>query len=108
MQRVTKTFSTKSGQWDSAITLTIEFLFQCEDVPEDILGWALSERTIALQRVLRNMSQEEIDEAFPGGKGTIAATDCGKKIETKAAKIAELKRLMAQLGVEDPSDIEAL
>lgn len=58
-------------------------------------AWALSNRIIALQRVLRNLSVNEI-KALNGS--TILATDCGKKIKSRDEKLGEIK---SRFGLDD-------
>ena len=100
----TATFSTKAPQWDQAITLTVTFDY--DGVSNDqVLEWATTQRKIALQSTLRDMTEEAINEAFPGNKGHVHVLTCGQKIQTKSEVLATLRSLMKQHDITSEDDL---
>jgi len=102
------TFSTKLDSGEK-VQLTIEFDFSGVEESQ-IIDWALSNRVIAFQRVLRTLSKEEAEKL---NNSTIHALECGKKIESKSEKIQKLvaagiPRKIAELAVENPEALKNL
>jgi len=103
----TAAFSTKAPHWDEAKTLTITFDYDGVSQSQ-ILEWATAQRKIAMQSTLRDMSEEAIEEAFPGNKGHVHVLTCGQKIQTKSEVMATLRSLMKQHDITSEEDLLAL
>ena len=71
----------------------------------DIKNWLNGNRRIALQRPARAMSKVEL-ESMNGS--TIIAIDAGKKVKTKAERIAEAKATIAALKANFPDELESI
>ena len=102
------TFSTKLDNGEK-VQLTINFDFSGVD-EDQIIEWALSNRVIAFQRVLRALNKEEAEKL---NNSTIHALECGKKIESKSEKIRKLiaagiPKKIAELAVENPEALANL
>lgn len=86
------------------VKLSVTFDFStCTD--QDIKSWLVSDRTIAFQRPTRLLSAAEI-EAINGT--TIMAQDAGKKVKSRAERIAELTAIgipaaLAEMAVDNPA-----
>jgi hypothetical protein len=77
--KVSHTFKTTNDHEESA-TITINFDFaSCTDA--DIKAWLVSNRAVIMQRPLRALSMNEIKAL---DKSTISASECGKKVKSKA------------------------
>jgi len=70
----------------------------------DIINWLVGNRRIALQRPARAMSKSELENL----NGTVViASDAGKKVKTRAEKLAVytsigLPLAMAELAIDNP------
>jgi len=70
----------------------------------DIVNWLVGNRRIALQRPARAMSKDELE----GLNGTVVpAIDAGKKVKTRAEKLAVYTSIglplpMAELAIDNP------
>ena len=101
--KVAHTFSTKNHAGDR-IQTTITFDFStCSD--SDVKQWLVSDRTIALQRPMRSLSSDEIKEM---DGSIILATEVGKKVKSRAERIAELVNVgipekIAEVAVDNPA-----
>ena len=92
------TFRAEAGAEETAIKVT----FNWEGVTAaDIQDWALSNRVIALQRQLRLLSQESLDEL--NGTLTVNVLNAGKKIQTRAEVLDAAKKMLASM----PEDVRA-
>jgi hypothetical protein len=77
--KVLHTFKIMNDHEESAtIAITFDFT-SCKD--EDIKAWLVSNRAIIMQRPLRALSMKEIKAL---DKSTISASECGKKVKSKA------------------------
>lgn len=89
--KYTHTFSTKLDNGDKVQTTVT---FDYEGVPEKtLLEWATSNRAIALQRVMRPMTAEQVRAAYDGK--TLAAASVGKKVKT----LEEVKQDLINAGI---------
>ena len=91
-----------------AISLTFDFTTSTD---AEIKQWLVSDRTIAIQRPMRSLSSEEITSNYNGL--TILANESGKKIRSKAERVAELVNAgmpehLAELMIDDPAKFAAI
>jgi hypothetical protein len=80
----------------TSVSVTFDFTTSSD---ADIKSWLASDRTIAVQRPARSLSLDEIKTSYDGT--TILANECGKKIKSRAERIAELVNLFTSAGVND-------
>jgi len=85
------------------VSITLDFTTTSN---ADIKSWLASDRTIAMQRPMRSLSLDEITSNYNGQ--TILASDVGKKIKSRAERIAELVNVglpndVAELAIDNPS-----
>ena len=76
----------------------------------DITGWVTSNRVIAGQRPWRALSKSELEDL--DGE-TIFATDIGRKVKSRAEKIATLMAVgltehFAEIAVDNPAEFQAI
>jgi len=102
--KVQHTFSTKNHAGDKVQTVvTFDFSTASDN---DIKQWLVSDRTIAIQRPMRTLSADEITANYNGQ--VVLASDVGKKIKSRAERIAELVNSgmpenLATVMVDDPA-----
>lgn len=101
--RKVHTFSTTNHAKDKVQTKVTFDFSTCSD--QDICTWLLKDRTIAMQKPMRNLSKDEM-EAMDGV--VVLAQDCGKKVKSRSEKIAELVNLgipenVAALAIDNPA-----
>jgi len=89
------------------VKLSVTFDFTTSS-DADIKSWLVSDRTIAFQRPSRMLSVEEV-EALDGS--TILASDAGKKVKSRAERIAELVNVglpeaLAEMAIDNPASFE--
>jgi len=65
---------------------------------QDIQDWAMSNRIIVLQRQLRLLSEESLDELK--GQVSVHVLNAGKKIQTQAEILADAKKAIAAMPAE--------
>jgi hypothetical protein len=106
--RIKSTFSTKNHAGE-VVQITVTFDLGGAS-KSDVSSWISSNRTIALQRVIRTLSASEIKEL---DGTTVRAVDAGKTIESPSAKIKKLvdggmPEALATIAVNDPDKFNAL
>ena len=102
---VETSLSVKGGSLTKAHTLNVKFTFMPDD---PIYDWAVSERKIALQRVLRTKTDEVVDK-LPNPL-ELLAVDAGRNIRTREERIAEFVAMgipekMATMLVDNPEKL---
>ena len=83
-----------------AVQLKLTFDFSNAS-DNEIKGWVVSNRAIAWQRPARAMDNIELNEC---DGMTIAASDAGKKVKTKAERIKEAKATIEALKANYPEE----
>ena len=116
--KVTHAFNiTNHGKEKVQVSVTLDFTTSSD---ADIKSWLASDRTIAMQRPMRSLSSAEIAANYDGQ--TVLASDVGKKIRSRAERIAEWTNIflamdgmdddraleMATLAVDNPSAIDVV
>ena len=102
--KVTHAFNiTNHGKEKVQVSVTLDFTTSSD---ADIKSWLASDRTIAMQRPMRSLSSAEITANYDGQ--TVLASDVGKKIRSRAERIAELVNVglpndVAELAIDNPS-----
>ena len=93
-----------------AVTVSVTYDFStCSD--SEVKQWLVSDRTIALQRPARALSDAEIRETYDGQ--TILANEVGKKMKSRQERIAELVNVgipehLAEVAIDDPAKFETI
>ena len=87
----------------TSVSVTFDFSTSSD---ADIKQWLASDRTIAMQRPMRSLTSGEITSNYDGQ--IILASDVGKKIKSRAERIAELVNVglpndVAELAIDNPS-----
>ncbi len=87
----------------TSLSVTIDFTTTSD---ADIKSWLASDRTIAMQRPMRSLSNDEILANYNGQ--IILASDVGKSIKSRSERIAELVNVglpedVAKLALDNPS-----
>jgi hypothetical protein len=77
----------------------------------DIRQWLASDRTIALQRPARSLSEDEIRDTYDGQ--VILANEVGKKMKSRQERIQELVNVgipekLAEVAIDDPAKFETI
>ena len=93
------------GSTEVEVPVEIDF---SDATHEELLEWAASNRKIALQRVLRQLSPEELEDYKQNGL-KLQSHECGRKIESREDKVrkltnAGLPRKMAEFVVDNPEE----
>jgi len=95
-----------------SITLNIQMDFSgC--TRDELVAWALAERKVALQRVLRGKSPEFLQQLADDGGLQVHARDAGRNIKTRDERIDELTesgvpRNVAEVLVDNPEKLSQL
>jgi len=95
-----------------SITLNIQMDFSgC--TRDEIVAWALAERKVALQRVLRSKSPEFLQQLADDGGLQVHARDAGRNIKTRDERVTELTesgvpRNVAEVLVDNPEKLSQL
>ncbi len=89
------------------IKVTFDFSTASDD---EVKAWLISDRTIAFQRPSRSLSADEIKDL---NNTVILASDAGKKVKSRAEKIAELVNVgipekLATMAVDNPAAFEKI
>lgn len=106
--KVKHSFSIKNHAGEQ-VKLSITFDFSaCTD--QDLKSWLVSDRTIAFQRPTRLLSASEIEEL---DGTTILANEAGRKVKSRAERIAELTAVgipkkLAELAVDNPDSFATI
>lgn len=93
---------------DQSVQIAVDIDFS-DATDEQKEGWALSNRIIALQRVLRPLSVEEI-KALNGTK--FMSTQCGKKVKSREEQVRDIKakfgvsQKIAEWAVDNPDEFQ--
>lgn len=112
MSTISARIKVSGGQLgNQEVELPVEVDFS-DATQDEILDWAMSNRKIALQRVLRQLSVKELWEYKSSGL-KVKSRDCGRKIESREDKIkrledAGLPREVAELAVDNPNKMKGM
>lgn len=101
--KVVHTFSTKNVNGEKCqTTLTFDFSTSSD---ADIKSWLARERTIAFQKPFRMLPLDEMKNA---NDTVVLASDAGKRVKSRAERIAELVNVglpeeVATMAIDNPS-----
>ena len=100
---VSDNFSIKNDVGDT-VQLRVKYDFTTSS-DQDVKSWLCGNRRIALQRPSRSLSKDELEGL---NDTVIMAVDAGKKVKSKAEKVAEAKATLKALKEQFPEEYEVV